>query len=214
MRITRIESQKKNPARKNIYADGSYVAGVSDETLLRAALRSGDEITVEQLKALVSQEDTSSAKRTALRFIAHRPRTRKEVRDKLREKEFSEEDVRVTLDTLQRAGLLDDAEFARMYIRDVLATRASGKILLKRKLLLLGVDKGIIADALQEAFTNIDEETSALDAGRKFLKKSAKPRNAVDRANLRNRLASFLGRRGFEWSFIEPALKQLLKEHE
>ena len=101
-----------------------------------------------------------------------------------------------------------------MYIRDVLATRASGKILLKRKLLLLGVDKGIIADALQEAFTNIDEETSALDAGRKFLKKSAKPRNAVDRANLRNRLASFLGRRGFEWSFIEPALKQLLKEHE
>ena len=214
MRITRIESQKKNPARKNIYADGSYVAGVSDETLLRAALRSGDEITVEQLKALVSQEDTSSAKRTALRFIAHRPRTRKEVRDRLREKEFSEEDVRVTLDTLQRAGLLDDAEFARMYIRDVLATRASGKILLKRKLLLLGVDKGIIADALQEAFTNIDEETSALDAGRKFLKKSAKPRNAVDRANLRNRLASFLGRRGFEWSFIEPALKQLLKEHE
>ena len=75
MRITRIESQKKNPTRKNIYADGSYVAGVSDETLLRAALRSGDEITVEQLKALVSQEDTSSAKRTALRFIAHRPRT-------------------------------------------------------------------------------------------------------------------------------------------
>jgi regulatory protein len=214
MRITRIESQKKNPTRKSIYADGAYVAGVSEETLLRAALRTGDEITVERLKTLVKLEETSSAKRVALRFLAHRPRTKKEVRDKLREKEFGEDDINSTLDSLQRAGLIDDAEFTRMYIRDALAARATGKVLLKRKLLMMGVDKAIIDDALQETLNGVDEEASALEAGRKFLKRSAIPRSAIERGKLRNRLASFLGRRGFQWSTIQPVVNELLKEHE
>ena len=214
MRITRIESQKKNPTRKSIYADGAYVAGVSEETLLRAALRTGDEITVERLRTLVKLEETGSAKRVALRFLAHRPRTRKEVRDKLREKEFGEDDINSTLDSLQRAGLINDNEFARMYIRDALAARATGKVLLKSKLLMMGVDKAIIDNALQETLNGVDEEASALEAGRKFLKRSTIPRSAIERGKLRNRLAAFLGRRGFQWSTIQPVVKELLKEHE
>ena len=214
MRITRIESQKKNPSRKSIYADGAYVAGVSEETLFRSALRTGDEITVERLKTLVKLEETSSAKRVALRFLAHRPRTRKEVRNKLREKEFGEDDINFTLDTLQRAGLINDGAFARMYIRDALAAKSTGKILLKRKLLMMGVEKTIVESALQETLGGGDEEASALEAGRKFLKKSATPRSATERGKLRNRLASFLGRRGFQWSTIQPVVKELLKGDE
>ncbi len=214
MRITKIEPQKKNPARKNIYADGEYVVGVSDETLLRAALRTGDEITVERLKGLVREEETSSAKRAALRFLAHRPRTCKEVRDKLREKEFGDDDINATLENLQRAGLVNDPEFARMYIRDALATRASGRALLKRKLLLLGIDKVTVDEALQEAFAGVDEHASALEAGRKFLRKSVAAHDAKEMAKLRNRLAGFLGRRGFQWNTIEPVVKQLLKEQD
>lgn len=214
MRITKIEPQKKNPGRKSIYADGAYVIGVSDETLLRAALRTGDEITVERLRTLVREEETSSAKRAALHFLAHRPRTSKEVRDNLREKEFGEDDITVTLESLQRAGLLNDAEFARMYIRDALATKASGKVLLKRKLLLLGVDKSTVDEALQEAFAGVDEEASALDAGRKFLNRSGRPDNPAGMMKLRNRLAGFLGRRGFQWTTIGPVIKQLLKEQD
>ncbi|MBM2842078.1 MAG: recombination regulator RecX, partial [Bacteroidetes bacterium] len=96
MRVTKIESQKKNPRRKNVYADGEFVAGVSDETLLRSGLRTGDEISDERLKILIQEEETSSAKQVALRFLAHRPRTTKEIRDKLREKEFAEEEIKQT----------------------------------------------------------------------------------------------------------------------
>ena len=212
MRITKIESQQKNPGRKSIYADGEFVVGVSDETLLRAGLRTGDEITDERIRALVQEEETSSAKRVALRFLAHRPRTKKEIRDKLREKEFAEPEIKQTIENLERVGLLNDTEFARMYVRDALAAKPTGRMLLKRKLLMLGVEKSTVDETLQNAFADIDEREAALDAGRKFLRKSISVRKAGHEANLRHRLASFLTRRGYSWETIEPTLKALLKE--
>jgi regulatory protein len=214
MRITKIESQTKNSRRKNIYADGEFVAGVSDETLLRAGLRTGDEISDERLKVLIQEEETSGAKQVALRFLAHRPRTAKEIRDKLREKEFAEEEIKQTIETLERTGLLNDAEFARMYIRDALAAKPTGPSLLKRKLLLLGVEKSIVNESVQQAFSEVDDTAAALEAGRKFLKKSTATRKPADKARLRQRLASFLTRRGFTWDVVEPALRTLIKERD
>ena len=130
MRITKIERQKKNPRRKNIYADGEFVLGLSDETLLKAGLRTGDEIGTDRLKSLLQVEETINAKRVALRFLAQRPRTTKEIRDKLRESEFSEMDVSRTIESLKQAGLINDIEFARMYVRDALALKAIGRNLL------------------------------------------------------------------------------------
>ncbi len=37
VRITKIESQQKRPGRKNIYADGKFVAGVSAESARKGA---------------------------------------------------------------------------------------------------------------------------------------------------------------------------------
>jgi regulatory protein len=214
MRITKIEFQKNSPTRKSIYADGEFVAGVSDETLLRAGLRTGDEITVEQLKALIQEEGVASAKQVALRFLAHRARTKREIRDKLREKEFSQTDIERTIENLERAGLLNDIEFARMYVRDTLSAKPVGKHLLKRKLLLFGIEKTTVDEVLQEAFADVNDEQAAMEVGRKFLKKSLATRKASDRVQLRSRLSGFLSRQGFGWATIEPVMKTLIKEQE
>ena len=113
MRITRIEPQKKNPHRKNIYADEQFLIGVSDETLLRFGLRTGDELGDATLKALQATEELLGAKSVALRFLARRQRTEKEIRNKLREKEFGDEEIQKTIDDLRTLGFLNDEEFAR-----------------------------------------------------------------------------------------------------
>ena len=214
MRITKIESQKKNSGRKSIFADGEFIAGISDETFLRAGLRAGDEITDERLKTLIQEEEAASAKRVALRFLARRPRSAKEVRDKLREKEFGDADIAQVIESLERAGLLNDVEFARMYIRDAVALKPTGTTLLKRKLLLLGISKATVDEALAETFACVDQHAAAMEAGQKFLKKSTATRRASDQTQLRNRLAGFLGRRGFTWETIQPVMKALMKEQE
>lgn len=210
MRITKIESQKKNPSRKNIYIDGEFALGISAETLLRFGLRTGDEIGSEKLTALAATEELSSARSVALRFLSHRARSEREVRDKLREKEFGDEEIAKTLDGLRSLGLLDDAAFARSYIRHQLAIRPKGKLALSRKLLQLGVQKDVIENALSDAFAETSQENAARAAAEKFLKKSSMSR--IDPATRKQKLAAFLGRRGFTWDIISTVTKEITGE--
>lgn len=212
MRITKIEPQKKRPGRKNIYAEGQFIAGVSDETLLRLALRTGDELGPDTLKALQRTEELFHAKAAALRFLSTRPRTEREMRDKLREKEFAEDEISRTIDELKASGILNDLEFARAYIRDALALKPLGRIAIARKLLLLGVAKDITTQTLDEAFAEVDTEAMALDAGRRFLRKTRGTSRTNDPKKLRARLTSFLLRRGYSWNVAGPVVRLLIDD--
>ena len=68
VRITRIEPQQKRRDRVNVYADGIFAVGISKETLLRAALRVGDELTPERLTALQNEEGLFQTRAAALRL--------------------------------------------------------------------------------------------------------------------------------------------------
>lgn len=211
MRITKIENQKKRPGRKNIYADGEFLAGVSTETLVRLALRTGDEIGPDQLKVLRKTEELHGARNIALRFLSTRPRTEREVRDKLREKEFGDEEIAHTLDDLRRSRLLDDDAFARMYIRDALTLRPAGRLLLSRKLALLGVPKSIAENAIEEAFRETDQAETARALAEQFVAKARTVRRNESPDRLRHRLTAYLGRRGFTWDVIQPVLRQVMR---
>jgi regulatory protein len=212
MRITTIEPQKKNPSRRNIYADGEFVLGVSAETLLRFGLRVGDAMPPTLIKAIEKADELVGARGVALRFLSVRPRTEREIRDKLREKEFGDEEIAQTITALKSAGLLDDATFARMYIRDALAGRPAGKMLLKRKLLLLGVEKSIVQDALEETFTGVDVHATALALAKQFIRKTQNLKKGETPVKRRNRVSSFLARKGYGWDVIEGVLKQVLTD--
>lgn len=208
MRITKIESQKKNPTRKNLYANGEFLIGVGAETLMRFGIRTGDEIGEDKLKALQATEELQGAKTVALHFLARRQRTEREVRDKLREKEFADEEIEKTIENLRTLGFLNDEEFARSFIRNQLALRPKGKLVLKQKLILLGVKRETIDAALTEVFQETSQEDAATEAARKFLKKSAGSRD--DPRKTKQKLAAFLSRRGFTWDIVSSVTKNVL----
>lgn len=211
MRITKIENQKRRPGRKNIFVDGEFLAGVSAETLVRLALRAGDEIGPEQIRALQQTEELLGARNRALRFLATRPRTTREVRDKLREREFGDLEIDRVIADLTAAGLLDDRAFARMYIRNTLTVRPAGHLLIKRKLLLLGIDKQMAEDILEEVLQTEPEEDAALNVARKFIQNSHLRRPNEDAQHVRHRLTGFLSRRGYSWDIIGQVIKILAK---
>ena len=208
MKITSIESQKNRPERRNIFADGQFLIGVGAETLIRSGLRRGDEITPQTLSLLQRMEETLGAKAAALRFLTIRPRSEREVRDKLREKEFGPEEIETTIDDLTKARLLDDAEFARAFIRNATAIKPTGAILLKRKLLLLGVKKETVEQALQEELAEADQHGAAAKAATAFLKRARTSRKQENPSRLRVRLTAFLLRRGYTWDIVEHAVKK------
>lgn len=210
MRITKIESQKENPSRRNLYADGKFLLGVSAETLLRFGIRTGDEIGEEKLRALQAAEELQSAKAVALRFLARRPRTEKEVRDKLREKEFADAEITATIEHLRTLGFLNDEEFARTYIAHQLAMRPKGKLALRQHLLMLGIKKETVDAVLGEVLPDSRQEDAARTAAQAFLRRTSRSRD--DPYKSRQRLAAFLSRRGFTWDIISPTIKTVLGE--
>jgi len=208
MRITRIESQKRRPGRKNVYIDDRFAFGINDETLIRIGLRTGDEIDRSAIRSIESTEDLASGKKLALRFLAHRARSVHEVRQRLLKHEVEREIVEQIISDLLEARLLDDHEFARMFIRDRLRSRPSGRILMKQKLRMLGIDERKAEGALEEILGSVSQESVAIGAARKFLK--SRRGNTKDPLALRRKLAGFLARRGFAWDVITTVLKKVL----
>jgi regulatory protein len=209
VRITRIETQKKRRDRVNIFADGEFVLGLSKETLLRAALRVGDELSPSGITALTAEETLYQARSSALRLLARRPRSERELRDRLRENEFDDDTIGRVIAGLTEAGLVNDGDFARMYVRNALTLRPQGELQLRQKLLLLGVARPLIDDVLHEILSGVDEEQMALTLARRYLAKSRSGASPDDQRKRRQRVTAMLARRGYAWTVINRVLKSL-----
>jgi regulatory protein len=131
----------------------------------------------------------------ALHFLKFRPRSVFEICQKLKSKNIDEAEIEKTIEVLKRNNLLDDAEFAKMYIRDRNRFKPSGSFVLRLELKKLGI---LEAD-IETATACQDEETLARDA----IEAKAKYRNAEF-----SKQANFLKRRGFGTSVIYKVLKK------
>jgi regulatory protein len=210
MKITRIEKQKKRQSRVNIFADEEFLIGISMETLLRLGLRKGDEITPATLAVIQKTEEQHGAHAAALRLLSVRPRSEHELRDRLREKEFGDEEIARTLETLKASGLINDAEVARTMIRNARALKPTGRVALAQKLLRLGIKKGTVQDALDELLGGTHQQDDAVRAGQQFLRRSRKASIPEEKRKLRQRLSAFLLRRGFPWDVVSPVVKRIM----
>ncbi|HXX62182.1 MAG TPA: RecX family transcriptional regulator, partial [Bacteroidota bacterium] len=192
--------------------DGEFLIGVGAETLIRFGLRTGDEITAATVRSLEEAEELLAAKSAALRLLSVRPRAEREMRDRLREKEFSAKAITEAIDSLKAAKLLDDAQFAEAYIRNALALKPTGPLLLKKKLLHLGVDSKLIKAALAEGGGRDNDEAEAMRAALGFLSRSARSKRQIDIKGLRGRLTAYLLRRGYTWEVVRVVAREAMKE--
>jgi len=131
----------------------------------------------------------------ALHFLKFRPRSVFEITQKLKSKKFPEAEIKKVIQALKTNKLLDDTEFAKMWVRDRNLLKPSGAFLLKMELRKLGISDGDIENALKDQ----DEEGLA--------KKAIESKNRLKNADF-NKKAAFLQRRGFSTSIIYQIIKQ------
>ena len=89
-------------------------------------------------------------KRKALRFIGYRLRSEKELRSKLREKQFHPQVIEDTVRYLRENRFLDDEAFTRSFVKDALMRKPTGRRLLQRQLRLKGIETDMIETILDE----------------------------------------------------------------
>ena len=153
---------------------------------------------------------TGSQNRTvrecALALLEFRDRTERELRRKLKEREYSTEEIDETVLFLKEYRYLDDAAYAGRYIRTCAARKSRWQIRadLERK----GVSREIIDLQLQEEY--VDEDSQI----RKLLeKKGYEPGKSMEPAEYR-RLMGALGRRGFSGEAIRRVMESMREEYD
>jgi regulatory protein len=201
--ITAIEPQRKNPQRVNVYLDGEFAFGLS--RLVAAWLKVGQEISDEKIAGLKADDELETTYQKALHFLSYRPRSAAEVRQNLTKRDIPETVVEATILRLQRAGWVDDAAFARAWVENRSEFRPRSKSALRVELRRKGLEDELIRSVLDG---QVDEESLALDAARKYLRRVA----GLEWPEFRRKLGGFLARRGFSYSTLSPVVSKVWEE--
>jgi regulatory protein len=198
MTITSIQRQKKNRHRVSVYLDGEFAFGVNDDAVYRFGLHKGMILDEERRAEIERYDNLVQAKLAAERLLGVRMRSERELRQRLLQKGFPAEAVDETIAVFLRVHLLDDAEFARLWVRDRLRLRPRSSAFLRRELRLKGVRDDIITQVLSEAF----EEKEDIDVARELAAAYRRKHPGLDADVLKRRLAGFLQRKGYSASVV------------
>jgi regulatory protein len=141
----------------------------------------------------------------ALRLLAVRPRSRRELERRLRQAGFEPEEVEPELDRLAAVGLVDDEDFARRLLEHEIGIRKSGARVVRARLLEKGVDRDIVERTLTLVPPDTEfERALELAQARAARSRSLAPEKAF------TRLMGDLMRRGYEPSLAREAVTKAL----
>ena len=204
MLITKIVRSRKERNSYTVFIDEAPAFTVSDEVLLKFGLVTGKRIDERAVAEIASAEAFARARKIAVNFISYRPRSSKEIFDKLTHKGFSVDLAKQVVRHLRDANLVSDLEFARMLVRDKLRGKPMGRGMIRRKLLEKGISFQIIERVLKEYVSEEDEQQAAARLASKKLNLSRSRFAGLDSRKQQKRLMDYLLSRGFS---TEVALK-------
>jgi regulatory protein len=207
-RITALRPTRRDPDRIAVDLDGSFAFALLATLVADERLEVGDVLDDQRVSALLAADQASRATEAALVFLGYRPRSEKEVRDRLRRGGYEQQAIDHAISRLHEWRYLDDADFARRWVENRAAHRPRGRRLLQQELR----HKGIDTETAREAIDNVDlDETGAAEA----LARRRLPAYAGDEpAAIRRRLAAYLARRGYGYDVIRIALDRAIGEAE
>ncbi|MBQ7256966.1 MAG: RecX family transcriptional regulator [Abditibacteriota bacterium] len=162
MKITKIEPQKNNPDRVNIYADNKFFCGLDLDVLSTLSLKEGVEITPALKSTIDDYNLKSKCFRKALNLLNYRDRTTYELKKKLKEKGFDEAEIDLTVEKIKLLGYINDNSFLDTFISSHKSSVSKGKI--AQKLWQLGIPGDLVNEKLTEHFHEGDEYSSCLTA--------------------------------------------------
>lgn len=207
MKITAIELQVTDAERVNVFVDGRFLLGVKAEVVTQLGLEVEQELSPEQFEQLRYEESLQRAVERAYNFLSYRPRSREEVRRYLRRKETPPNVIDAALAKLDRLDLVNDEAFASFWMENREQFSPRGARAIKNELRMKGVERTVV----DEVITGDKDEELALKAGRKKAL-SLVHASTMDFATFRNRLGSFLQRRGFSYDITKRTVSALWHE--
>jgi len=157
---------------------------------------------------LISNKETLlKAREYAFLLLKFRLRSEKELYQRLKQKKFSEEVIRDTIEFLKEKKFLDDGLFAKGWINSRIK-KPYGLRRIVQELKLKGIDKEIIEEKLGEAKKNYQEE----EVVEELIEERLNKLKNIEPQTARKRVYGYLARRGFSPEIIIDKINILCKQ--
>lgn len=203
MKISKLEIQKRNKSRVNLYLDGEFFCGLSLETVIKNHLKEGEKVSQAQVNLLKTDSERKSALDKVMRHMSRTPKTEKELYFFLKKKEFEPKVIGFVLNKLKEYDLIDDALYAKNYVTSKSKKQGRRKIAydLRRR--------GISEDLIDYSLQNFSEEKESIyEIAKKYL------RNKDLTPLTKQKTYRYLASRGFITSDILSCLNTIFKKEE
>lgn len=202
-KITGLNIQKRSRDRVNVYLDGTFAFGLS--RFVAAWLSIGQELTDEKIATLLAEDEQENSYQKALKFLNYRLRSSTEVKQYLRKKGDSDSIIELTIERLDRNGLVDDLRFAETWVENRNEFRPRSHFMLAVELRKKGINQEIINQVLE---TTDEDDELAHKAALKQLRKLEK--NQWE--DFRRKLSAHLARRGFSYTTTQTIVRKVWEE--
>jgi regulatory protein len=200
--ISAIEPQERRGGKRcNVYLDGRYAFSLTTELAVMEQLRVGEALSAERYLELVVKDQQARALDAALHFLGPRPRSEREIRDRLARGEYDVQVVDRVIGRLRQLRLVDDAAFAAYWVEQRATHRPRGARLLKQELRQKGVSQDVVTEALPE-----DDDA---DGAYRAAQRKATSLRAQDERTFKQRLGAFLQRRGYGYETTRSVVSRL-----
>ncbi len=178
---------------------------MDEEIVAVLGLKVGQEVDKKRIKEILHKEEIKRAKDYAFKLLSYRPRSIKEIQDRLKKKDYSSKIILEVIKSLKRLKFLNDKEFARMWVESRIKTRPMGRYRLYQELIQKGIDRDLIEKILND-YREEEEIKLARELAQRKLKRSYQN---LDEVTTKRKLYGFLQRRGFSYDIIQEVMKEL-----
>ena len=197
--------------------DGEYIATVNADYWFTCGIKSGSEVTPEQLEELLTESARRKMMNKALDLLSMRDYSRRELSDKLVTKAWEKKEQKDMdlgslkqqasdiCDRLEELGLLNEARFARSYVDELIRRKHLSKSGLKTALIQKGVQRDIIETVLEEV------DVDPVEQVRELLATKFKNRDFSDEKQ-KTRTVNALLRLGYRYNEIHAAMGEWMED--
>ena len=196
--------------------DGEYIATVNADYWFTCGIKSGSEVTPEQLEELLTESARRKMMNKALDLLSLRDYSRRELSDKLVTKAWEKKEQKDMdlgslkqqasdiCDRLEELGLLNEERFARSYVDELIRRKHLSRSGLKTALIQKGVQRDIIETVLEAV------DVDPVEQIRELLATKFKNRDLSDEKQ-KTRTVNALLRLGYRYNEIHAAMGEWME---
>ncbi len=161
----------------------------------------------------MTDEDYQKVRDYALKLLSFRPRSIKEITEKLlyfsSKRHISSKLIEKLLEELIDSNFLNDEDFAKWWLEQRQTFRPKGYFALQSELLQKGITRDIIEKVIKK---NEREGQGEFNIALKIAQKKFSFLSKKSKEEQKKKISEFLARRGFSWEIIYKVVDSLLKK--